>query len=111
MKVYELSYGVRTGFSIYEYNVSKIEKNCFVCDIGDKKSGFSEIYDISRFLLNNIISCENDSSGYYNLVFIDSKNKERQIKRFEKFILNSVDEEIKHLKRRKKIVESHFRKN
>lgn len=26
MKVYELSYGVHTGLSIYEYNVSKVEK-------------------------------------------------------------------------------------
>ena len=110
MKVYELSYIVGNGLSIYKYNVSKIEKNCFVCDIGDKESGIDEFYEISSFILNNISSAD-DSSGYYNLVFIDSKNNERQIKRFEKFILNSVDEEIKHLELRKKIVESHFRKN
>ena len=111
MKVYELTYSVCGGLSVYEYNVSKIEKNCFVCNLGDEESGLGEIYNISRFLLNRILSNENDSSGYYNLYFIDSKNKERQIKRFEKFILNSVDEEIKHLELRKKIVESHFRKN
>ena len=56
MKVYELSYGVNTGLFIDEYNISKIEKNCFVCNLGDEKSGLGEIYNISRFLLNRIIS-------------------------------------------------------
>lgn len=95
MKVYELSYDVHKRLSIYEYDVSRFTKNSFICDDGDKESVIDENYEISGFLLskiNKIISCKFGRSEYYNLIFIDSKSKERQIKRFEKFILNSVDD-------------------
>ena len=97
MKVYELTYIKDKGFEFNQYNLF-IENNNFYAKL-------SENDQIALMISLNEIRHFNSLDKYFVLRFFDTREKNRQLARLKKTILNMANSEIEKIEKQKTDVE------